>query len=143
MARYLRPEEAVVGFRDRPELAELLEWCVTAGGGGGPVAGSAGAGKTRVALRLGGQGDGGQRVAATVGAPRPAAARPTTVGAGLGYPAGQSRRPGTAAEVVARLTGGLGPAGSGAGHWARRVALDPGAATPADISRLHDTGLTD
>ena len=54
MARYLRPEEAVVGFRDRPELAELLEWCVTAGRVAARlVTGSAGAGKTRLALRLG------------------------------------------------------------------------------------------
>ena len=44
----------MVGFRDRPELAELLDWCA----GRGRVAvrlvtGSGGAGKTRLALRLG------------------------------------------------------------------------------------------
>ena len=54
VARYLRPEEAVVTFRDRLELAGLLEWCAA----GGRVAvrlvtGSGGAGKTRLALRLG------------------------------------------------------------------------------------------
>ncbi len=27
--------------------------------------------------------------------------------------------------------------------WARRVAIDPGGSSPADISRLHDAGLTD
>src|ERR1039458_9606580 len=51
--------------------------------------------------------------------------------------------PGTAAEVMAGLTGGLDPRGAALADWARRVALDPGAATPADISRLHDAGLTD
>src|SRR6266576_3388940 len=54
VARYLRPEEKVVPFRARPELAVLLDWCVT----GGHVAirlvtGDGGAGKTRLALRLG------------------------------------------------------------------------------------------
>jgi hypothetical protein len=31
VARYLRPEEAVVPFRRRPELDELLSWCVCGG----------------------------------------------------------------------------------------------------------------
>ena len=54
VARYLRPEEAVVPFRDRRELAELLAWC-TGGGHAGVrlVTGDGGAGKTRLALRLG------------------------------------------------------------------------------------------
>lgn len=51
--------------------------------------------------------------------------------------------PGTAAEVMAGVSGGLDPRGAALADWARRVALDPGAATPADISRLHDAGLTD
>jgi tetratricopeptide (TPR) repeat protein len=56
VARYLRPEEAVVVFRDRPELARLLDWCADA-----PrvavrlVTGSGGAGKTRLALQLAGE----------------------------------------------------------------------------------------
>lgn len=54
VARYLRPEEAVVPFRARPEVAELMGWCT----GGGRLAvrlvtGDGGAGKTRLALRLG------------------------------------------------------------------------------------------
>jgi hypothetical protein len=56
VARYLRPEEAVVPFRDRPELEELLGWCTgDAGGRAGVrlVTGAGGAGKTRLALRLG------------------------------------------------------------------------------------------
>jgi alkylhydroperoxidase family enzyme len=51
--------------------------------------------------------------------------------------------PGTAAQVMAGVTGGLDPRGAALADWARRVALDPGAATPADISRLRDAGLTD
>jgi alkylhydroperoxidase family enzyme len=50
--------------------------------------------------------------------------------------------PGTAAEVMAGVTGGLDARGAALADWARRVALDPGA-TPADISSLHDAGLTD
>jgi tetratricopeptide (TPR) repeat protein len=54
VARYLRPEEKVVPFRARPELDELLDWC---GGdrhvGVQLVTGPGGAGKTRLALRLG------------------------------------------------------------------------------------------
>jgi len=54
VARYLRPENQVVSFRPRPELSELLAWSTGTGhirvrlvtGGGG-------AGKTRLALRLG------------------------------------------------------------------------------------------
>jgi hypothetical protein len=54
VARYLRPEEAVVPFRDRPELDELLHWCVTGGHAAVRlVTGDGGAGKTRLALRLG------------------------------------------------------------------------------------------
>ena len=50
----LRPEEAVVGFRDRPELAGLLEWCADPGRVAVRlVTGSGGAGKTRLGLRLG------------------------------------------------------------------------------------------
>jgi hypothetical protein len=54
VARYLRPEEAVVPFRARPELAELLSWCVSGGHAAMRlVTGDGGAGKTRLALRLG------------------------------------------------------------------------------------------
>ena len=54
VARFLRPEEAVVGFRDRPELADLLDWCAAPGRVAVRlVTGSGGAGKTRLALRLG------------------------------------------------------------------------------------------
>jgi hypothetical protein len=54
VARYLRPEEAVVPFRVRPELAELVDWCVTgAHAAVRLVTGAGGAGKTRLALRLG------------------------------------------------------------------------------------------
>ena len=54
VAHYLRPEEAVVPFRTRPELDELKSWC----GSGGHAAvrlvtGDGGAGKTRLALRFG------------------------------------------------------------------------------------------
>ena len=54
VARFLRPEEQVVPFRMRPELDELVDWCAR----GGRVAvrlvtGDGGAGKTRLALRLG------------------------------------------------------------------------------------------
>jgi hypothetical protein len=54
VARYLRPEEQVVPFRSRPELDELLSWC-TSGIHAGIrlVTGNGGAGKTRLALRLG------------------------------------------------------------------------------------------
>jgi tetratricopeptide (TPR) repeat protein len=54
VARFLRPEEQVVPFRSRPELDELLGWC-TSGGHVGMrlVTGGGGAGKTRLALRLG------------------------------------------------------------------------------------------
>jgi alkylhydroperoxidase family enzyme len=44
---------------------------------------------------------------------------------------------------MAGATGGLDPRAAALADWARRVALDPGAATPADISRLHGAGLTD
>ena len=54
VARFLRPEEAVVGFRERPELAELLDWCAVPGRVAVRlVTASGGAGKTRLALRLG------------------------------------------------------------------------------------------
>ena len=53
VARYLRPEEEVVPFRQRSELGELLRWCATAGPVAARlVAGSGGSGKTRLALRL-------------------------------------------------------------------------------------------
>ena len=53
VARYLRPEEAVVPFRSRPELDELLGWCVSgARAAVRLVMGDGGAGKTRLALRL-------------------------------------------------------------------------------------------
>jgi len=56
VARYLRPEEAAVPFRQRPELAELLGWCTSAGHAAVQlVTGDGGAGKTRLALRLGGE----------------------------------------------------------------------------------------
>ena len=54
VARYLRPEEQVVPFRSRPELDELLAWCVSEGHARiRLVTGNGGAGKTRLALRLG------------------------------------------------------------------------------------------
>jgi hypothetical protein len=54
VAGYLRPEEGVVPFRARPELTELLGWCVSGGHAGVRlVTGDGGAGKTRLALRLG------------------------------------------------------------------------------------------
>jgi tetratricopeptide (TPR) repeat protein len=53
VARYLRPEKQVVPFRPRPELAELLDWCVNGGHAGVRlVTGDGGAGKTRLALQL-------------------------------------------------------------------------------------------
>jgi hypothetical protein len=52
-AWYLRPEAQVVSFRPRPELGELLEWCVTVGHlGVRLVTGDGGAGKTRLAVQL-------------------------------------------------------------------------------------------
>ena len=52
-AFWLRPEQRVVGFIDRPELPVLREWCT---GEGSPklmlVTGAGGVGKTRLALRL-------------------------------------------------------------------------------------------
>jgi alkylhydroperoxidase family enzyme len=51
--------------------------------------------------------------------------------------------PDTAAQVMSGVTGGLDPRGAALADWARQVALDPGAATPGDVSRLHDAGLTD
>jgi hypothetical protein len=53
VAEYLRPEQEVVPFRARPELADLVDWCAD----GRPVSarlvtGDGGAGKTRLALRL-------------------------------------------------------------------------------------------
>ena len=54
VARYLRPEEAAVPFRRRPELEELLRWCTLTGHTAVQlVTGDGGAGKTRLALRLG------------------------------------------------------------------------------------------
>lgn len=54
VSRYLRPENRVVSFLNRPELNELVEWCVSGGHAGiRLVTGPAGAGKTRLALRLG------------------------------------------------------------------------------------------
>lgn len=54
VAKYLRPEEKVVPFRARPELDELLSWCTTGGHSAiRLVTGDGGAGKTRLALRLG------------------------------------------------------------------------------------------
>lgn len=54
VTRFLRPEEAVVWFRQRPELDELLGWSTSAGRSAVRlVTGSGGAGKTRLALRLG------------------------------------------------------------------------------------------
>lgn len=53
VARYLRAEEQVVPFRGRPELDELLAWCVTDGRVRVRLmTGDGGAGKTRLALRL-------------------------------------------------------------------------------------------
>ena len=54
VARYLRPEEAVVPFRGRPELDELRRWCASASHTAVRlVTGEGGAGKTRLALQLG------------------------------------------------------------------------------------------
>ena len=53
VAHYLWPEEAVVPFRVRPELDELMAWCVTGGHAAMRlVTGTAGAGKTRLARQL-------------------------------------------------------------------------------------------
>ncbi len=53
VARYLRAEEAVVPFRSRPELDELLSWCVSGDHAAVRlVTGDGGAGKTRLALEL-------------------------------------------------------------------------------------------
>jgi alkylhydroperoxidase family enzyme len=51
--------------------------------------------------------------------------------------------PGAAAEVMTGVTDGLDPRARALADWARRVAAEPGGATPADIGRLHDAGLTD
>jgi alkylhydroperoxidase family enzyme len=51
--------------------------------------------------------------------------------------------PGTAARVMGGATDGLDPRAAALADWARRVAVDPGGSSPADISRLHDAGLTD
>ena len=49
----LRPEAEVVGFRSRPELDELVEWCAAGGRlGVRLVTGEGGSGKTRLALQL-------------------------------------------------------------------------------------------
>jgi hypothetical protein len=54
VAWYLRPEEQVVAFRSRPELDELVAWCVGDGHATARlVTSDGGAGKTRLALRLG------------------------------------------------------------------------------------------
>jgi tetratricopeptide (TPR) repeat protein len=53
VAYYLWPEEAVVPFRVRPELDELMAWCVSGGHAAMRlVTGTAGAGKTRLARQL-------------------------------------------------------------------------------------------
>jgi tetratricopeptide (TPR) repeat protein len=53
VAHYLWPEEAVVPFRARPELDELMTWCVSGGHAAARlVTGDAGAGKTRLARQL-------------------------------------------------------------------------------------------
>jgi hypothetical protein len=53
VARYLRPEEAVVSFRDRPELAMLRAWLVSKRRTDVQlVTGAGGAGKTRLAIEL-------------------------------------------------------------------------------------------
>ena len=54
VARYLRPENAVVGFWPRRGLRALREWAFsTLGADIGLVTGEGGAGKTRLALQLG------------------------------------------------------------------------------------------
>lgn len=53
VAHFLWPEEAVVPFRPRPELDELMAWCVSGGHAAVRlVTGDAGAGKTRLARQL-------------------------------------------------------------------------------------------
>ena len=53
VASYLRPENQVVSFRDRPELDQLVAWCESAEHAGVRlVTGQGGAGKTRLALQL-------------------------------------------------------------------------------------------
>ena len=52
--------------------------------------------------------------------------------------------PGPAAEVMSGVTDGLDPrARALAGTGPAEVAAEPGGATPADIGRLDDAGLTD
>ncbi len=51
--------------------------------------------------------------------------------------------PDAAAQVMSGRADGLDPRAAVLASWARQVALDPGGTTPADISRLHDAGLTD
>ena len=83
VARYLRPEEAVVPFRARPELDELLGWCVSGGRAAVRlVIGDGGAGKTRLALRLGEElaGHGWQPLWVRRGAEREAVGAVHTVG---------------------------------------------------------------
>ena len=83
VARYLRPEEAVVPFRARPELDELLGWCVSGGHAAVRlVIGDGGAGKTRLALRLGEElaGHGWQPLWVPRGAEREAVGAVHTVG---------------------------------------------------------------
>ena len=51
--------------------------------------------------------------------------------------------PEAAAEVMNGSDEGLDPRAAVLAGWARQVAVDPGATTPADISRPHEAGLTD
>jgi uncharacterized peroxidase-related enzyme len=56
---------------------------------------------------------------------------------------GQAAEPALAAAVLDGSDGGLTDAEKAMAAWARKVARDPNATTPADIEALHGAGLDD
>ena len=127
VARYLRPEEAVVPFRARPELDELLGWCVSGGHAAVRlVTGDGGAGKTRLALRLGEElaANGWQPLWVPRGSEREAVGAVHDDGPALRAGGGLRRdpqRPGGLARRRGRRSRRPGPAGGPAGAQCRRV----------------------